>query len=110
MLAGANLEVVPGEIIAITGRDNIGKSTVARLAAGQLVPETGEVLIDGVAASIAEARTRGSVALVDHQNATVRGSVLNNLTLFRAEQIEAGPRGGTPARPRGRHQSAAARL
>ena len=39
VLAGASLEVTPGEIIAITGKDNIGKSTVARLAAGQLVPE-----------------------------------------------------------------------
>ncbi len=29
------------------------------------------------------------MALVDHQNATVRGSVLDNLTLFRTEQIEA---------------------
>ena len=88
-LTGAALEVLPGEIIAITGRDNIGKSTIARLAAGQLVPEMGEVLIDGVAASIAEAQTRGSIALIDHQNATIRGSVLNNLTLFRTERIAA---------------------
>jgi ATP-binding cassette, subfamily C, bacterial LapB len=88
-LTGATLEVAPGEIIAITGRDNIGKSTIARLAAGQLVPETGEVLVDGVAASIAEAQMRGSVALIDHQNATIRGSVLNNLTLFRNERIAA---------------------
>ncbi len=83
------LEVARGEIIAITGRDNIGKSTIARLAAGQLVPETGEVSIDGVAASMAEAQTHGSVALIDHQNATIRGSVLNNLTLFRTERIAA---------------------
>jgi ATP-binding cassette subfamily C protein LapB len=89
ILTGATLKLAPGEIIAITGKDNIGKSTVARLAAGQLVPDVGEVLIDGVTVSIAEARTRGLVALVDHQNATVRGSVLDNLTLFRAEEIEA---------------------
>jgi ATP-binding cassette subfamily C protein LapB len=89
ILIGANLEVPPGEIIAITGKDNIGKSTVARLAAGQLIADAGQVLIDGVTVSIAEARTRGLVALVDHQHATIRGSVLDNLTLFRAEQIEA---------------------
>ena len=69
MLAGANLEVMPGEIIAITGRDNIGKSTVARLAAGQLVPERGHVLVDGIAASMAVASKRGFVAVVDHRNA-----------------------------------------
>ena len=92
------------------GRDNIGKSTVARLAAGQLVPDAGEVLVDGVAASIADARTRGSVAVVDHQNATVRGSVLDNLTLFRHRADRGGARGGARNRPRRRHQSASARL
>jgi ATP-binding cassette subfamily C protein LapB len=90
VLAGANLEVMPGEIVAITGRDNIGKSTAARLAAGQFVPERGHVLVDGVDASIAVACMRGSVAVVDQRNATVRGSVLNNLTLFRdSERLEA---------------------
>jgi ATP-binding cassette, subfamily C, bacterial LapB len=86
-LAGASLTVVPGEIIAISGRDSIGKSTVGRLAAGRLVPAAGHVLIDDIAASTAEDQTRGSAALVDHQNAAIRGSVLNNLTLFRPERI-----------------------
>jgi ATP-binding cassette subfamily C protein LapB len=86
-LTGARLDVTPGEIIAITGRDNIGKSTVARLAAGHLAPTYGKVLIDNVPASMLE-HDRGSVAFVDHQNAIVRGSVLNNLTLFRPEEID----------------------
>ena len=90
VLAGANLEVMRGEIIAISGRDNIGKSTVARLASGQWVPERGHVLVDGIAASTMVASKRGFVAVVDHRNAAVRGSVLNNLTLFRnTEQREA---------------------
>ena len=90
MLAGASLEVVPGEIIAITGRDHIGKSTVARLAAGQLVPERGQVLVNGIAASMVATSRRSAIAVIDQRNATVRGSVLNNLTLFRdAEQLEA---------------------
>jgi ATP-binding cassette subfamily C protein LapB len=88
VLAGASLDVTPGEIIAITGRDNIGKSAVRRLAAGQLLPNAGRVLIDGRASTV-EMRKHGSVAVVDHQNATVRGSVLNNLTLFGdAEQLD----------------------
>jgi ATP-binding cassette, subfamily C, bacterial LapB len=90
VLSGASLDVAAGEIIAITGRDHIGKSTVARLAAGQLLPERGQVLVDGIAVSMAQAGGRGSVVMVDHRNATVRGSVLNNLTLFRdAEQSAA---------------------
>lgn len=85
-LVGACLEVAPGEIIAISGGDRIGKSTVARLAAGHLAPAAGRVLIDDVAAA-AQDQARGAAALVDHQNAAVRGSVLDNLTLFRPERI-----------------------
>jgi ATP-binding cassette subfamily C protein LapB len=85
-LAGANLEVAPGEIIAVSGSEGTGKSTMARLATGRLAPESGRILIDDMAAS--SAHTRGYAALVDHQNATVRGSLLNNLTLFRPERID----------------------
>src|SRR5262249_1466265 len=41
VLAGASLDVAAGEIIAITGRDHIGKSTVARLAARPFLPARG---------------------------------------------------------------------
>jgi ATP-binding cassette subfamily C protein LapB len=81
ILAGATLAVAPGEIIAIVGKDNIGKSTIRRLMAGQLQPSSGRVLIDGGAAA-AEARKNDWVAVVDHRNPVMRGSVLNNLTLF----------------------------
>lgn len=90
ILAGANLEILPGEIVAISGRDGGGKSTAGRLAAGQLVPQKGQIWIDRVAASMGEARLRGTVAVVNHQSATVRGTVLNNLTMFRdTERLEA---------------------
>jgi ATP-binding cassette subfamily C protein LapB len=63
---------------------------VGRLAAGQLLPQKGQVWIDRVAASMGEARLRGTIAVVNHQNASVRGTVLNNLTMFRdAERLEA---------------------
>ena len=89
ILVGANLTVAPGEIIAITGRDNIGKSTVARLASGQIGADSGAVLIDGVPASRAATAKPGSVVLVDQRNSTVGGSVLDNLTLFRpAERLD----------------------
>ena len=90
VLAEASLEVQPGEIVAISGRDSSGKSTVGRLAAGQLIPQKGQIWIDRVAASMGEARLRSTVAVVNHQNATVRGTVLNNLTMFRdVERLEA---------------------
>lgn len=90
VLEGAALDIRPGEIVALTGADGIGKSTIARLAAGQLTPGRGLVLLGGGDIAAALAADRGAVAVVDGSNAVVRGSVLSNLTMFRdAERLEA---------------------
>lgn len=83
ILADANLSVKPGEIIAITGPNGSGRSTTAHLALGQLLPQTGEVLIDDIPAALARTGVCGTLAFVDHHVAPVRGTVLNNLTMFR---------------------------
>jgi ATP-binding cassette subfamily C protein LapB len=89
VLAGANLTVEPGEIIAITGSNGSGRSTAARLALGQLVPQSGQVQIDDIPAAMAGTGLCGTLALVDHHVATIRGTILNNLTMFRdGEGIE----------------------
>jgi ATP-binding cassette subfamily C protein LapB len=90
ILAGATLRVQPGEIIALTGSNGSGRSTTARLALGQLVPQAGQVLIDDVPAAVADTGACGQLAFVDHHVASVRGSVLNNITMFReGEGIDA---------------------
>ena len=83
VLVAADLCVKPGEIIAITGPDGIGKSTAARLAMGQLIPQSGEVSIDDTPTAQAGTGARGILAMVDHQVASIRGTVLNNLTMYR---------------------------
>jgi ATP-binding cassette subfamily C protein LapB len=89
VLAGANLTVEPGEIIAITGSNGSGRSTAMQLALGQLVPQSGQVLIDDIPAVMAGTGICGTLALVDHHVASIRGTVLNNLTMFRdGEGIE----------------------
>jgi sulfonate transport system ATP-binding protein len=47
VLRGANLEIAPGEFVAIVGRSGCGKSTLLRLIAGLERPSDGSVLIDG---------------------------------------------------------------
>ena len=47
VLKSVNLEVEPGEFIAIIGRSGCGKSTLLRLVAGLEKPTTGGVLLDG---------------------------------------------------------------
>ena len=46
ILENVSLTVKTGEIVTIIGRSGIGKTTLLKLIAGLLVPDTGQVLID----------------------------------------------------------------
>ncbi|HYW20602.1 MAG TPA: ATP-binding cassette domain-containing protein [Nodularia sp. (in: cyanobacteria)] len=47
VLKSLNLEVAPGEFIAIVGRSGCGKSTLLRLISGLDKPSDGGILVDG---------------------------------------------------------------
>jgi sulfonate transport system ATP-binding protein len=47
VLQGFNLDIAPGEFVAIVGRSGCGKSTLLRLIAGLEQPTVGDVLLDG---------------------------------------------------------------
>lgn len=64
-------EMGDGELVALLGPAGSGKSTVLRLASGELAPATGSVLIDGTACSRFRARNRPA-ALVDTRRDTGR--------------------------------------
>jgi ATP-binding cassette subfamily C protein CydD len=48
VLAGLNLSVAAGEALAITGPSGAGKTTLLRLLAGQLAPDGGNILVNGM--------------------------------------------------------------
>ncbi|GAB7389030.1 aliphatic sulfonates ABC transporter ATP-binding protein [Bacillaceae bacterium] len=49
VLCGIDLEIQPGEFVAIIGRSGCGKSTLLRLIAGLEVPTSGEIVVNGEA-------------------------------------------------------------
>src|SRR5687768_9680566 len=51
VLAGLNYSLGTGEYVAIMGESGVGKSTLLNLIAGLDAPDTGEIVIDGVAVS-----------------------------------------------------------
>ncbi|MGH3743919.1 MAG: ATP-binding cassette domain-containing protein, partial [Mycobacteriales bacterium] len=46
-LSGVDLDVFPGEIVALAGENGAGKSTLVRCIAGDLTPAEGNIFLDG---------------------------------------------------------------
>ncbi|MGZ9811158.1 ATP-binding cassette domain-containing protein [Pseudoroseicyclus sp. H15] len=47
ILNGVDLDIAEGEVIGLGGPSGTGKTTLGRILAGQLVPDHGEVLLEG---------------------------------------------------------------
>jgi len=60
VLHGIDLDITPGQFVAIVGRSGCGKSTLLRLIAGLDTPTSGSIAIDGSA----DGRRRDSVRLM----------------------------------------------
>ena len=61
-LAGVDFELLPGEILAVIGDNGAGKSSLIKALSGALIPDTGEIRLDGVPVhfkSPTEARSHG---------------------------------------------------
>jgi branched-chain amino acid transport system ATP-binding protein len=49
VLFGVDFSVAAGEVVALLGRNGMGKTTTVRAVMGILPPRRGEILLDGVA-------------------------------------------------------------
>lgn len=89
VLGGVDLDLRPGERLAIVGPSGAGKSTLGRLMAGIDAPRTGTVSVNGVnLVDLPLDELRREVALVTQEHHIFVGSVRDNLILARPEAGE----------------------
>jgi len=75
-LAGADLDLLPGEILAVIGDNGAGKSSLIKALCGAVVPDEGEIRLDGRPMSFAtpvDAREAGIETV--HQTLAVAPSL-----------------------------------
>jgi ABC-type multidrug transport system fused ATPase/permease subunit len=86
VLHGVDLDLRPGERLAIVGPSGSGKSTLGRLLAGVHGPRTGSVTVGGVEAIRLPLEVlRTEVALVTQEHHVFAGTVRDNIILARED-------------------------
>lgn len=81
-LSGINLEIRPGDRIAIIGRVAAGKSTLGRVMCGLYQPTGGSMLIDGIdSRQYRPQDLRSAFRFVGQDAALFSGTIKDNLTL-----------------------------
>ena len=86
VLDSMNLEVAPGEVVALVGPSGAGKSTIVQLIPRFFDPTTGRVLIDGVDLRDLRLRDlRSHMAAVPQETQLFSGTIMENLLLAKPE-------------------------
>lgn len=89
VLHGIDLDLVPGERLAVVGPSGAGKSTLGRLLAGIHPPRTGAVTVGGVPlVDLPLDELRREVVLVTQEHHVFVGTIAQNLLLARPEATE----------------------
>jgi ABC-type multidrug transport system fused ATPase/permease subunit len=90
VLSGVDLQIHPGETVAIVGSTGAGKSTLCSVLCGLLPPEAGEVRLGGVPVAELDSLERtDAVALVFQESFLFADSVRANIDLTGVESDEA---------------------
>lgn len=83
LIRKVSFEILPGELVGITGHNGSGKSTVMRLIAGQYPPQHGHVYYDGIdIQKIPLTVTNRAVVIVEQEALFFPGTIRENLTFW----------------------------
>ena len=92
-----NMDIAPGDHLAVVGPSGIGKSSLAGLLAGMLRPTAGEVLLDGMPVTrYPPASLPGRRVLIPQEAYVFAGTLAENILYLRMASVPA----ARPTRPR----------
>lgn len=96
VLRGISLELAPGQVLGVIGRNGTGKTTLARLIGGDLRPAAGQIALEGrdIAAMPPWERAKAGIAVMPQTDMVFDAlTVAENLALMgRVDLGEAGKR------------------
>ena len=88
VITGLNLTIAPGEIVALTGANGVGKSTLIRLLLRYYDPQAGRITLDGVdIAQLQVQDLRRQFGYVPQRPLLFNGTIRDNI-VFSAEQAD----------------------
>ncbi|MCO1655149.1 ABC transporter ATP-binding protein/permease [Pseudonocardia humida] len=89
-LRGVDLDIAPGETVAVVGRSGAGKTTLATLLARFHDPDAGTVRLGGVdLRRLDPARLRAALAVVPQDPYLFTGTIADNIRLGRPDATDA---------------------
>ena len=89
VLHDLTLDIAPGEHVGLVGTSGGGKSTLAGLVLGDLVPRTGSVTVDGkIVGEVPAAQIRSGTAAVNQTTWLFTGTLADNLRIAKPDATE----------------------
>jgi len=92
-LSEANIEIYSGEVHALIGSNGAGKSTLIKILTGAVVPDTGEVLLNGKQIPHGDTKAAldaGIACIYQESNLVPTLSVMDNILLGRQPTLRMG--------------------